>query len=70
MGKILGTLSLAQILSFVVGTIGVYLIEQFVPAGDLRTSLLALDSQLVALIAVIFRKPSSEGGAVVTAIKK
>lgn len=64
----LQSLNLAQILTFVFGTIFVFLIEQFIPAGDLRTVLLSLNAQLLALILVLVRKPSVEGGT--TAVKK
>lgn len=64
------SLSLGQILVFVVGTIGVYAIEALVPAGDLRTTLLALDANVLALLTTIFRKPSTEGGTVAKAIAK
>ncbi len=67
---LLKSLSLGQILIFIVGTVGVYVIETFLPAGDLRTTLLALDANLVALLTTLFRKPSNEGGTVAKSIAK
>ena len=61
--KLLGTLNLAQIVTFVFGTGTVFLLEQYVPAGDLRSTLLALNTQLLALVLVLVRKPSDQGGS-------
>lgn len=61
--KLLGAMSWQQIVLWVVGTGGVYLIQHFVPAGDLQAALLTLDANLVAFLTVLFRKPSTEGGS-------
>lgn len=64
------SLNLAQILSFVFGTIFTFLIENFVPAGDLRTTLLALNTNLLALVLVLVRKPSVQGGTTAVNLDK
>jgi hypothetical protein len=62
--KILGALSWQQAVLWLVGTGAVYAIQHWVPAGDLQTSLLALDANLLTILTVIFRKPSANGGSV------
>lgn len=61
--RLAGALSLGQILTFVVGTVGVFVIKNYAPAG-LQEALLAIDAQVVAIIAVLTRKPSAAGGTV------
>lgn len=58
-------MSWQQIVIFVVGTGGVFVIENLIPAGELRTLLLSLDANLVALLTNLFRKPSNQGGSVI-----
>jgi hypothetical protein len=68
-GLVLKAMNWQQVLTFIVGTVGVYAIQHFVPAGQLQTLLLGADANLVALIAIVFRTPSAQGGTVSTAGK-
>lgn len=67
MGKLLGALSLGQIITFLFGTILPYVINMVVPSGDLHNALMDLLPGIMALLMVLLRKPSAEGGAVKTA---
>lgn len=62
-GRILGALSWEQIVIWVVGTGGVYAITHLIPSGDLQSALLAIDANLVSILSILFRKPSSDGGS-------
>ena len=66
MGKLLGALNLTQILTFLFGTVLVFLAKLVLPAGEVQNAVLAFLPQLLALILVLVRKPSSEGGTTKT----
>lgn len=65
MGKILSALSWQQIVTFLLGTLAPLLIAKMVPPGELQTALLSACSSLLAVLVVVLRKPSAEGGSAI-----
>lgn len=64
--RLLGALSLPQIVSFVLGTLAPILIMKLIPPGELQTTVLASVASLLGLLTVLLRKSSEDGG---TALK-
>lgn len=70
MKNLFSSLNLSQIITFVFGTVVVFILEKFMAAGDLRSTLLALNAQVMALLLVLVRKPSAEGGTTAVNLTK
>lgn len=70
MKNLFSSLNLSQIITFVFGTVVVFVLEKFMPASDLRSTLLALNAQVMALLLVLVRKPSTEGGTTAVNLTK
>ena len=67
LSKLLGALSLPQIITFILGTLAPIVVQKLVPPGELQTVILQGCASLMAILLVILRKPSDEGGS---ALKK
>lgn len=67
MGNIFSKFSLSQVLTFLFGTVLVWVVDAVIKDPATKQSIQAVLANILALLMIVLRKPSTQGGTVIPA---